>query len=106
MVNQRYRQYGMDKDQSVDNLNKYVEDRLHGQMSSTSQEQNGLLHSWKPEDFEQNALQKTLDPPKHAKMTSAAVTEMAFVPPIIQNVKSNESAGGNSAFSKRLPEIQ
>jgi len=29
-VNSRYRQYGMTKDASADNLNKYVEERLQG----------------------------------------------------------------------------
>ena len=56
-------------------------------MSSTSQEriQAGLM-TWKPEDFERNnSMQKTLDPPKHGKMGSGGITEMAVVPPIIQN---------------------
>ena len=41
-------------------------------------------------------------------MGSAAVTELAVVPPVIQNGKYSDPArtGRNSAFSKRLPEIQ
>ena len=45
--------------------------------------------------------------PQHAKMPSAAVTEVAKVPPIIYNNKlSNTHTGRESAFSKKLPEIQ
>ena len=66
--------------------------------------------TWKPEDFERNTMQKTLDPPKaqHGKMGSGANTEMAVVPPIIQNGRYSDpksASGRESAFSKRLPEI-
>jgi hypothetical protein len=76
----------MDKDVSVDNLNKYVEERLNGNLTPISKER--LAMTGKSSDFERlNG---------HGKKGSVAVTELVKDQPII---------GRETAFSKRLPEI-
>lgn len=104
MVKQRYQQYGMDKDASLENLNRYVEERLHGQLSPTSRER--AAAAGKTLDAE-SAGKRVSGRPSHAKMPSLTATEAVEVPPIIQHKgQVGAPSGVESAFSKRLPEIQ